>query len=85
MQINRWQITLLSFLAIVFGWWYIALPILIYGLVRFPNYFEIIIMGIIYDATFRMVPNTGMSGYVATITTFIIFASYQLIKGAIRR
>lgn len=70
---------------VIFGWWHIALVLSIVGLFYFERYFEIIAFGIIYDALFRMIPTTGLSGYLGTAITIVVYSIYSLIKGVIRK
>ncbi|MEK7501367.1 MAG: hypothetical protein AAB777_00080 [Patescibacteria group bacterium] len=76
---------LIIFIAIIHGWWFVALPIAAAGCWFFPYYIEIIIGGFVYDALFGMIPGTGFTAYLGIIISIIIFAGIATIKQNIRR
>jgi hypothetical protein len=55
--------------AVLNGWWFIALPLGIYGVWKFPGYIELICAGVAYDALFGFAPGMGWFGYIGTLTT----------------
>jgi len=69
---------------IINGWWFLSLPLLIFGMWMYSFRLEIIISGVIYDALFGMVPFMGIWGYVGTITAVLILIVLAVLKKVIR-
>ena len=70
--------------AIINGWWFIALPLLLIGVWRLSFRIEIIIAGIMYDALFGMVHGMGWWGYIGTIVSVIIVSVILIFEKMIR-
>lgn len=78
---------LLDFLIIVsilHAWWFIALPLAIFGVWKFPYFIEIILAGIIYDSLFGFVSGMGVLGYVGTVVSIIVFGIVVLLRKVVR-
>ena len=76
---------LIIFIAVIHGWWFVALPIAIVGCWFFPYYIEIIISGFVYDALFRMISGVGFVAYLGTIISITVFTGLVIIKQNIRK
>ncbi len=76
---------LIVLIAIIHGWWFIALPLVIIGCWFFPYYIEIMIGGFIYDALFGTTSGTGLMAYSGIIISIVIFAGIIVIKQNIRK
>jgi hypothetical protein len=72
-------------LAVLQGWWFLALPLGLIGAWVFPVYAEIIIAGIAYDALFGMNGEAGMWGYAGTIVAVLLFGAVSIFKKVGRR
>ena len=72
-------------LAMMHGWWVVALPLALIGVWRFPYFVEIIIAGIIYDSLFGFVPEMGVIGYLGTIVSVGLFLLLILAKKVMRK
>ena len=60
--------------SIFFGWWYVALPVGIVGLFKFPYFLELILAGFVYDSLFGMGSGLGFMAKYAGIVTCIAFS-----------
>ena len=65
---------------VFFGWWYIALPIGVIALFRFPLYVELVVAGFAYDSLFGM----GAASFAGTIVALSFLALAAALKGSIR-
>ncbi len=79
---------IILYLAIIFtvinGWWFMALPLLLFGVWRFEFRVEIILVGIVYDALFGMVRGMGLWGYAGTLTAIGILTMIAILKRVVR-
>ncbi len=69
------------FIAVLLGWWYVAIPIGIIGAWVFPRYAELVIAGFLYDILFGM--NGGPAAvwnYAYLIASAIILAVIAYLK-----
>lgn len=72
-------------LATIHGWWFIALPIALIGLLRYRWYAECLIAGIAYDSLFGLVASEGVSSYAGTILAVTLFTVMSLLKKIMRK
>ncbi len=72
------------FIAILHGWWFVALPIAFLSVWNFPYFLEFVLAGIIYDSLFGLIPELGILGYVGTIISTMILIASGLLKKVIR-
>lgn len=70
--------------AILNGWWPVAIILVLIGAWFFRFYIEMILAGVAYDALFNMAPHTGWIGYEGTIIAVIIFIIVRLLKRMVR-
>lgn len=65
---------------ILHGWWFIALPLGILGLWKFNQYWEIILLGFIYDSLFNFNSELGVLSYTGSILTVLLYLILILLK-----
>ncbi len=71
--------------SVLFGWWYVALPIGIIALFRFEYYAELLVAGFAYDALFGMGAGLAIwTAYAGTITALAFLGLAAGLKGSIR-
>jgi len=68
------------FVSVLFGWWYIAIPVGVIGAWVFPRYAELAIAGFIYDALFGIGRGMGIFGYAYTIGAAVVLAAVAYMK-----
>lgn len=73
------------FFALVYGAWYLILPLAIIAYWIFPIYIEIIIVGVGFDALYGMTPETGLWGYAGTILSFVLSFLMTYLKKNVRK
>ncbi len=71
-------------IAVLEGWWFVALPIGIVSAWAFPYYLELFLAGFIYDSLFGMTTGMGIVGYLGTIVTAIVLAIVAIVKKLVR-
>jgi hypothetical protein len=81
---SRIILSIIIAIAILNGWWFIAVPVLIFGTWLFSFSLEWIVAGVIYDALFGMAPGMGLWGYAGTITAVCAFIASRLLKKMLR-
>ncbi|MDB5238681.1 MAG: hypothetical protein JWO00_16 [Candidatus Parcubacteria bacterium] len=73
---------------VLFGLWYIALPVGAIALFRFPYFMELTAAGFAYDALFGMNASSGnmsfIAAYAGTLSTAGISLAVAAIKGSVR-
>ncbi len=72
------------FLAVIQGWWFVALPIGLAAVLNLPYYAEIVIAGIFYDSLFGLMPGSGIDGYLASIVTLTAYIILTGLKKVVR-
>ena len=77
-------IYLISLYALLNGWWFIVLPLMIIGAWQFSFRLEIIFAGLIYDGLFGMSPGMGLWGYAGTIVAVGIIIIQLILKKVVR-
>jgi hypothetical protein len=75
---------IIIFVAILNGWWIIALPLAMFGAWFFRYFIEIILAGMAYDALFNMIQGSGWKGYIGTIIAVILFLIAHFLKKSVR-
>ena len=83
--ILRIIVDILVFASVVYGWWFVFVPLSVFGLATFPRYFEIIVAGIMYDSLFGFAPGLGVRGYLGTAISIFLFVISSLTKRMIRK
>ncbi len=84
-KIIRIVIDIILFVAVINGWWPLAIPLAILGAWYWPHFVEIIVAGVAYDALFGMIPGTGWHGWIGTIISVVLYTVILLIKKTVRR
>lgn len=72
-------------LAVLQGWWFVAVPLCIIGCFAFPYYIEAIIAGVAYDSLFGMEQGMGWKGYIGTFVSIIILLIGYFGKKILKR
>lgn len=75
---------IIIFFFLINGWWFVALPLIIFGIWKLGFMVEVLIAGVMYDALFGMVSNTGVWGYTGIITVVIILIGAYILKKIVR-
>lgn len=68
---------------IIFGWWFLALPIVLYCLWRYYFFAEIVLAGMFYDALFGFSESifwNHIGLVMAGICCLIIFVAKKLLR-----
>ena len=77
---------LLIAIAVINGWWFVAISIGILSVWIFPYFIEIVIAGFFYDSLFGYNSSTlDIAGYYGTISTLIIIVVSMTLKSVLRR
>ena len=71
-------------IAVLNGWWPIAIILVLIGAWSFKLYIEIIIAGVAYDALFGMTHGMGWRGYEGTIFSVVLLIVVKLLKKLVR-
>ena len=85
MMIFRLILGVLLLFVIIQGWWFIALPIALIGLLRYRWYFESLVAGIVYDSLFGLIDGEGARGRIGIIAASVIFIGMVLLKNILRK
>ena len=72
------------FFSLLNGWWFVALPLLLFGAWQLNFSIELLIAGVMYDALFGMIKGTGMWGYSGTILAVFILIIVRILKKVMR-
>ena len=70
---------------VVFGAWYIALPLALICAWVFPVYAELVFLGFLHDALFGMGRGLGLAGYYGLITAASLYAVVSFFKVTVRK
>lgn len=70
---------------VIQGWWFIALPLSLVGLLSFASFIEIIIAGIMFDSLFGFVRGSGWWGYAGTSICVLLFCVITFVRGKMRK
>lgn len=71
-------------IAVINGWWLIALPVAVIATWKFEYYFEIIVAGIAYDALFGIVPDRGIVSFLGTAVALVVFCLVIIFRKLVR-
>jgi hypothetical protein len=72
------------FIAVICGWWFIALPFALIGAWFLPHFIELIIAGIAYDSLFGMIKGYGIFGYWGVLISIAIFVLAMISRRVVR-
>ena len=72
------------FIAILQGWWFIALPLGIFSTWAFPYYFEFLIAALAYDSLYGSLGIQGWTAYLGTIISALCMCSVIILKKVLR-
>ncbi|MBP6858427.1 MAG: hypothetical protein KBC33_01185 [Candidatus Pacebacteria bacterium] len=81
----RLILDILMFLTVIQGWWFFALPIALVGMLRYSNYYEVLIAGLAYDSLFGLTPHEGISSYIGSISAGLLFGAMVVLKKIMRK
>jgi hypothetical protein len=81
----RLLLDLAIFLSVLFGLWFVVLPLGVIAAWYYSFFLEFILAGIVYDSLFGMVRGMGAWGYVGTIVSIIFWALVIGLKKVLRR
>lgn len=76
----RITLDVIVILSVLFGWWFVAIPIGIVGAWVFPRYAELVIAGFLYDLLFGIGRGMGIFGYAYLISSAIILGVVSYLK-----
>jgi len=82
--ILRIILDILLVIAVINGWWSVAIVLVLIGVWFFKLYIEIIIAGVAYDALFGMTSGMGWRGYEGTIFAIVLLIVIKLLKKLVR-
>lgn len=68
------------------GWWFLAMPLALFGVWIFRYYYvEMILAGLIYDSLFGFLPNGDIYSYAGTILAIMLSIIAAYTKRVVRR
>ncbi|MDE1974918.1 MAG: hypothetical protein KGI49_00155 [Patescibacteria group bacterium] len=70
--------------SIIFGWWFVFVPLGLLCLWMFPYYAELIAAGFLYDSLFDMDRGLGVVGFSGIIITAVITVAFSVLKLVVR-
>lgn len=76
---------ILLIVALIQGWWLVALLVGLFGSWYFFFYIELVIAGLVYDSLFGMAPGMGVKGHLGIIIAVVIFFAARILKRVVRR
>ena len=76
----RITLDVIVFVSVLFGWWFVAIPVGIVGAWVFPRYAELVIAGFLYDLIFGIGRGMGIFGYAYLISSVIILGVVSYLK-----
>ncbi len=71
--------------AVMQGWWLVALGISIVGLWSFSYFAEALIAGFAFDSLFGWVPGYGIWGHIGVIASAILSIASAFFKKSLRK
>lgn len=76
----RITLDVIIFVAVIFGWWFMFIPLAIIGAWFFPRYAELVLAGFMHDALYGIGRGYGIMGYAYTIGAAILLAVCAYMK-----
>ncbi|MEA2715340.1 MAG: hypothetical protein QOG91_368 [Candidatus Parcubacteria bacterium] len=76
---------LLILLGLLQGWWFLILPVGLFGAWAWPLYVEIILAGFVYDSLYGFAPSIGLWGYLGTLVSLSIVILTAGLKMVVRK
>lgn len=70
--------------SVLYGWWFVVVPLGLYCIWKFPGYIEILIAGVAYDSLFGFTQEVGILGYIGTITASLMIIFVLSLKKVMR-
>jgi hypothetical protein len=83
--LSRIILDIIILICVLHAWWFVVLPLAIFGVWKYPYFIEIIITGIIHDSLFGFVSEMGVSGYIGTIVSILVFGVVFLLRKLVRK
>jgi ABC-type enterochelin transport system permease subunit len=84
-MISRIALSIIMLLAIIHGWWFVALPIALIGMLRYSNFYEALVAGLAYDSLFGLIPHEGILSYIGSISAIVLFGAIMVLKSIMRK
>ncbi|MEK7609592.1 MAG: hypothetical protein AAB470_00530 [Patescibacteria group bacterium] len=81
----RILIDILILISILHGWWFIALPLAILGVWRYPYFIEIFAAGIIFDSIFGFDLKTNTLSFLGTVLSIVVYIGILILKRVVRK
>jgi hypothetical protein len=83
--LQRLLLVALILLAVILGWWHIAIILGMIGCLSRKLFLEFIIAGVIYDALFGHSELPSLNNYIGTIVSLVLFIVIFGLKKVLRR
>lgn len=80
----RITLDVIVFVSVIFGWWFVFIPIAIIGAWVFPRYAEAVIAGFIHDALFSIGGGYGILSYAFTIGAVAVISVIAYLKVVVK-
>jgi len=71
-------------ISVIFGWWFVYIPLGLICLWFFPYYAEFIALGFLHDALFGMGRGLGIMAYAGTLATAAVAVIFSVGKLVVR-
>jgi len=82
---SRILIDIVLLLAVIYGWWVVAIIFSLIAIAYFQNFIELIIFGLIFDALFGFNENLGVFGFAGVIYSVSIYLIFFWLKKILRK
>jgi hypothetical protein len=83
--LQRLLLVILILLAVILGWWHIAIILGIIGCLSQKLFLEFIFAGIVFDALFGHSEYTSLNNHLGTIISLVLFVIIFGLKKVLRR
>ena len=81
----RVLLDVLLLIAVIEGWWILAIPFGFIGARKFRYYFEMFCAGIMYDALFGLVSGQSWRGHVGLIAALVLYILHLGMRRVVRK
>jgi len=75
---------LIALICVIQGLWYVAFPLCILCAWIFPAYYEVLLLGLIYDSLFGFVGG-GLKSYYGFVVAIILFFASEAVGRFVRK
>ncbi len=83
--IFRLVVNILLLFAIINGWWFFAIPLVVIGFWSQYFYIEGLLAGVFFDGLFGMTSSLKLWGYIGTIVSVFIWVLIKILKKVTRK